>query len=237
MAKRTKKSEWTLRAEELMSQGLDVVKAYQCEEGCDLTEDRPEGPLYECGECSTQFTKQSSPDGNHRCECGRFASRLYDLGCDQCEGGEVTEIDAINCPGCNELVDVDEWEAHLTDNEGCQDAAKEITKMAETIDEVVEETTSLPEPTKPGKTPKPTPEPKADPVPAKYPAPPQVKNFLPITETDEIFGTAPSENGMVNLYKYDGTSYGIVLTAKGKPEAWETKLHAKESACYRHLTA
>lgn len=61
--------------------------AYLCE-GCDTlfkAEDiDTSDSVYECGECGTVFKRSESPNDSHQCECGKFASKLADFGCPDC---------------------------------------------------------------------------------------------------------------------------------------------------------
>lgn len=43
-------------------------------------------PVYECGECGEVFRRSESEYDSHRCSCGKFASKLYDYGCPDCNG-------------------------------------------------------------------------------------------------------------------------------------------------------
>jgi hypothetical protein len=76
--------------------------AWRCD-GCeaeftDEDADQGQGPLYECGECGTKFTRDGSVDGSgNRCpDCNRFGGKVADLACSECgDGGlEPVELEA-----------------------------------------------------------------------------------------------------------------------------------------------
>lgn len=56
-------------------------------------------PLYECGECGERFTRNNATYGNHQCSCGRFASKVAEEGCDDCDE-ECEEVSAWECSIC-----------------------------------------------------------------------------------------------------------------------------------------
>jgi DNA-directed RNA polymerase subunit RPC12/RpoP len=67
---------------------------YWCDE-CDRyhTQEQAEegGPLYECGNCGTTFTRTNSANDNHQCpDCNKFGSKLADV---SCPDGNETEMD------------------------------------------------------------------------------------------------------------------------------------------------
>jgi predicted RNA-binding Zn-ribbon protein involved in translation (DUF1610 family) len=74
-------------------------KCPSCDEVC---VDGDEVTLYECQNCGTVFSRESSADGDsHRCpDCQKFASKLTEKGCPTCEGSEELEI--INGYYCDE---------------------------------------------------------------------------------------------------------------------------------------
>jgi DNA-directed RNA polymerase subunit RPC12/RpoP len=46
--------------------------------------------LYECGECDTRFTRDTSANDNHQCPyCNKFGSKVTDCGCPECNEGEL----------------------------------------------------------------------------------------------------------------------------------------------------
>jgi DNA-directed RNA polymerase subunit RPC12/RpoP len=53
--------------------------------------DAGQGTLLECGECGTRFTYQA--EGSNRCpDCNRFAAKVADLACPECEAGGLEEV-------------------------------------------------------------------------------------------------------------------------------------------------
>lgn len=83
---------------------LTPITLYVCEECERVSEDKPEGPGYECPECGGFFSRPMSENGDHRSPCcNKFSSRAYDLGCDEC-GGEVNETTGIICPHCEAAI-------------------------------------------------------------------------------------------------------------------------------------
>lgn len=77
----------------------DAVRAtwpWQCE-GCEeIFEDNGDFQrLYECGECGSIFSYEDV--GSHRCEqCGKFAAKLTENGCPECQQSEVIEREVQN---------------------------------------------------------------------------------------------------------------------------------------------
>lgn len=67
---------------------------FQCQECDEVFEDESDFVrLYECNECGSIFSYENS--GSNRCEqCGKFASKLTDDGCPECEQGEVAPKEA-----------------------------------------------------------------------------------------------------------------------------------------------
>jgi len=71
--------------------------AYICDDCGALVagdEGQDAGPLYECGECGTRYTRDNSADGDsHRCpDCGKFGAKIADHACPECEEGELVEL-------------------------------------------------------------------------------------------------------------------------------------------------
>jgi len=85
----------------------EVIQAWRCEGGCDLTEESSESPLYECGDCGDSFTRDNSADGaSNRCpSCNKFAARIADVGCDDCGESEAIQVDAVACE-CGTIFEV-----------------------------------------------------------------------------------------------------------------------------------
>jgi len=77
---------------------VPMVKCPDCahiyEEGEGIT-------LYQCGTCDTTFSQNGSADGaSHRCpDCNKFASKLSDKGCPECEEAEGEDIMAFEKDG------------------------------------------------------------------------------------------------------------------------------------------
>ena len=57
--------------------------------------------IYECGDCGEVFRRSESEYDSHRCSCGKFAAKLADFGCPECNaelvplfrGGVLTVAD------------------------------------------------------------------------------------------------------------------------------------------------
>lgn len=88
-------------------------------EDCEWTSTDPTDAVtnYECSSCGNTFTADESPNGNHQCECGKFASRAEETACPECSG-TVAEEWLIECPLCQEDVALSGFTQHLTDNCG-----------------------------------------------------------------------------------------------------------------------
>lgn len=100
--------------------GLEVRTAHRCVD-CEAIIDPADwelGPLYECS-CGTRFTRESSADGSgHRCpDCNKFGARAADLGCPECNEGELLEMEVVRCFICDDLIDLDAFDSHLTCSE------------------------------------------------------------------------------------------------------------------------
>lgn len=73
------------------------TKVYKCE-SCDAMSEEVGPALYECNECGTIFNRNNSANDNHQCpQCNKFASKIADESCAECNEGEVTEEWAIQC--------------------------------------------------------------------------------------------------------------------------------------------
>lgn len=94
---------------------LDHRKMYQCAECEAFAEDESEEKKYECGSCGTEFTRDNSADGDsNRCpDCNKFAGKLYDNTCPECEDGEQEPVECVSCPWCHEDFRDDDFEEHL----------------------------------------------------------------------------------------------------------------------------
>lgn len=71
-----------------------VLAAYRCITCETISESILEEPLYECSDCGAVFNPAFSYTGyNHQCPyCCRFASKIADCCCAECEEGKVDEI-------------------------------------------------------------------------------------------------------------------------------------------------
>lgn len=66
-------------------------------------------PVYECGDCGEEFTKDDSPNGNNQCpQCNKFAARKEDDGKSSCCGDDVVgAFQAENDEGDTLILDGD----------------------------------------------------------------------------------------------------------------------------------
>lgn len=71
--------------------------------------------IYECQQCGDSFTPENSADGDgNRCpSCNKFASKLTDRGCVECEREETEEIDGGACSGCGVLILATDLRQHV----------------------------------------------------------------------------------------------------------------------------
>jgi predicted RNA-binding Zn-ribbon protein involved in translation (DUF1610 family) len=88
------------------------VEGFQCTECGAVMEEENREPLYECSECGTVFNRNNSADGaSHRCpDCNKFAAKLSDSSCPECEEGELECAELFICENCGTLF-ADEKEA------------------------------------------------------------------------------------------------------------------------------
>ena len=63
--------------------------------------------LYECAECCTMFTQETSANGSgHSCpDCNKFGAKVSDHGCPECDEGELEEIGADAAPPGEDATD------------------------------------------------------------------------------------------------------------------------------------
>lgn len=101
--------------------GAELRTGYKCLECEAVSEETAEARLYECGECGNIFNANAGggPSGNRCEECGKFASKLADDCCAECETGEIEAIDVTDCPICGALIAVDDLVGHIEN--GCCD--------------------------------------------------------------------------------------------------------------------
>lgn len=98
----------------------EQVTAYQCE-ACGALSEEEAGPLYECGECGTQFNRETSYNFNHQCpNCDnhKFSSKIAAQSCYECNEGEVSEVEAFRCTICGDdelLEGEDALNEHIAD--------------------------------------------------------------------------------------------------------------------------
>ncbi len=94
-------------------------RRYKCMECQEVSGEPGDGPLYECGDCGTKFTRNTSADGSsHRCpDCNRFSSRAADLSCGECEEGEVEEVVILECDVCGDEVAEDDEAEHAFEHQ------------------------------------------------------------------------------------------------------------------------
>ena len=84
-----------------MARTIELTKAYKCE-SCEAISDDAGPALYECGDCGSVFNRDNGNGAGHQCpNCNKFASKVADQSCANCEEGEVEEIEAIQC-ACHE---------------------------------------------------------------------------------------------------------------------------------------
>jgi hypothetical protein len=103
------------------------VTAYKCQECDEMGAEVCEERLYRCENgCGATFNQANSNNGRNQCpECYKMAQKVADNCCAVCEAGEVEEIDALQCPFCDEVIDGEEFATHLKD-EHVDDLAEEF---------------------------------------------------------------------------------------------------------------
>ncbi len=69
---------------------------FQCDScGATFQDEMEAVSLYECAECGTRFTRDTSANNNHQCpDCNKFAGKVSDYGCPECNEGELSELQA-----------------------------------------------------------------------------------------------------------------------------------------------
>ena len=109
-------------------QGLRIP-LYQCQECETISKEQGESPLYECNNCGRKFTRDNSANDNHQCpDCNKFASKLADSACPECEQGEQEELAGIQCNYCEDVVVDDAYEDHLS-NEHMEEVFQEFVHI------------------------------------------------------------------------------------------------------------
>ena len=82
---------------------LIATTVYKCEE-CDTVSEEAGPALYECNDCGNIFNRDMGEGQGHQCpQCHKFASKIADQSCNDCQAGAVNETKAIQC-SCH-----DEW--------------------------------------------------------------------------------------------------------------------------------
>jgi len=92
----------------------DIYKCEACE--ALVSQDNPDiESLYECPNCGELFTRSNSYTGDgHQCpSCHKFSSKVTDLGCPECQAGQLEMINGYACSDCDELF---EEEQNLIDH-------------------------------------------------------------------------------------------------------------------------
>lgn len=80
---------------------------FVCEECGEVSED-DDGPLYECSSCGAVFTRGSSANDNHQCpDCNKFGAKQAEHGCSACQSAEANVVTIIQCPHCENLMEVE----------------------------------------------------------------------------------------------------------------------------------
>jgi rubredoxin len=86
----------------------EIVVAFQCPECEHIFDEGPEeDPRYDCQNCGNEFSRSESEYESHRCgQCGKFASKMADTTCPECQSGidSFEHISAVEVDG--ELVEV-----------------------------------------------------------------------------------------------------------------------------------
>jgi rubredoxin len=95
---------------------------WQCVE-CEAISEETGGPLYECPECGSVFSRENSYADNHQCpDDRRFSSKVADEACSVCGKAEVEQIEVLTCAVADcrsdDLFDQDGFLDHLRDEHG-----------------------------------------------------------------------------------------------------------------------
>ena len=103
---------------------------WYCDE-CETYSEESGGNQYECSECGETFTRATSANDNHQCpDCMKFGARTGEQGCIECGEAAVEQREAVQCMGCDEIVD-----AWVVDEDGdCADCAADADETAETAE-------------------------------------------------------------------------------------------------------
>ncbi len=93
--------------EEILPEDPTLHAAFKCDD-CEylaMTDDYDQYTLRECSNdnCGTKFVAQ---DGNNCPDCNRpFTRKLAEVGCTECNEGEMQEVKVIECESCQALVE------------------------------------------------------------------------------------------------------------------------------------
>jgi hypothetical protein len=108
---------------------ISKINGFKCNSCDTLWADEPEYvTLYECSDCGVVFSKENSLTGDgHQCpSCHKFSAKLSDVGCPDCQEGEVEEEDLHLCDVCEELFqDSEEAATHFVEQHGDEDEREE----------------------------------------------------------------------------------------------------------------
>ena len=86
-------------------------EAYHCSECDELTQETGYA-LYECSDDGTCFVRRTSANCNNQCPvCFRFARKISDHACYECEDVEADIVWVYDCPVCEDLVLAPDQEA------------------------------------------------------------------------------------------------------------------------------
>lgn len=87
---------------------LESRQGFKCQ-SCDHIEDAEGFDQYTLRECSNDNCGQIfvATDGNNCPQCNRpFTRRLADIGCNECEEGEMETVTIQECPSCSNVFEV-----------------------------------------------------------------------------------------------------------------------------------
>lgn len=70
----------------------------ECNEcGANFDDDTDAVTLYECLDCGIQFSEETSANGRNQCpECNKFAAKVSDCGCPECNEGELQPVGRVS---------------------------------------------------------------------------------------------------------------------------------------------
>lgn len=82
-----------------------TAERFECDQCCARFESDDDAvTLYECGECGTRFTQETSSNGSgHSCPgCNKFGAKVSDCGCPECNEGELQQIGSDAAPAAGD---------------------------------------------------------------------------------------------------------------------------------------